>query len=693
MKILAITQARVGSTRLPGKVLKTIKNKTLLEIHLTRILQSKKISKLIVATTIEPGAEKIVAIAKKLGVESYRGSVNDVLERFYLAALPENPDYIVRLTSDCPLIDAVEIDKVINKCIQGKYDYTSNNIEPTFPDGLDTEVFKFSALKKAYNKATLKSDREHVTPYIWRNSLVRGGKIFNSFNVKYHNDFSIYRLTVDTQEDFDLIRNLISRLGIDKGWLDYVNYLDKNPKLMNINSKYERNEGYKKSLEEDKMFVKKMNTGQNLYRKAKTLIPGGTQLLSKRPEMFLPNHWPAYYSKAKGCYVWDMDGKKFIDMSYMGIGACVLGYANSEIDEAAIKAVRLGSMCTLNAPEEVELAELMCKLHPWAQMVRYTRGGGEAMSVAIRIARAKSGKDKILFCGYHGWHDWYLAANLAKSKNLDGHLLPGLDPLGVPRGLRGSSVPFNYNNTEEFLKLIKKYEGQVGVVVLESIRNLKPEKKFINTIAKVTKEQGIVFVVDEITAAWRINNGGAHLVLGIEPDIAVFGKAISNGFPMGVVIGKRSVMQKAQDTFISSTYWTDRIGPTTAIATIKYFKQNNVHKHLISAGESIRRGWKELAEKHNLKIEVGGLIPLSHFTFEYKNPLVLKTLFTQEMLELGFLATTAYYASYAHKPQHIKKYLEACDKVFGLISDAIKNGNPDRLLNGPVCHSGFKRLN
>lgn len=251
IKILCITQARLGATRLPGKVLKTIGGKTLLEIHLERALQSRKVTKLKVATTMEEGADKIVDIAKKLGIESYRGSTNNVLERFYFASLPENPDYVVRLTADCPLIDASEIDRVIDKCISGKYDYVSNTLEPTFPDGIDVEIFTFFALKKAYQEATLKSDREHVTPYIWRNSSIKGGKLFSSFNVKYQEDFSKYRLTVDTQEDFDLIENIILHLGVDKKWLDYINYLNKNPELMKINARFKRNEGYQKSLEED----------------------------------------------------------------------------------------------------------------------------------------------------------------------------------------------------------------------------------------------------------------------------------------------------------------------------------------------------------------------------------------------------------------------------------------------------------
>lgn len=251
MKILAITQARVGSTRLPEKVLKTIAGQTLLEIHLRRVLKSKLINKLKVATTTELNADKIVAIAGKLGVESYRGSLDDVLERFYLAALPENPDYVVRLTADCPLIDPLEIDKVIASCLSGQYDYASNTLEPTFPDGLDVEVFKFSALAQAYRESTLKSDHEHVTPYIWRNSSVKGGIIFESLSLKYQADFSKYRLTVDTGEDFSLIENLITNLGVDQSWQNYVSYLDQHPELLKLNSQFERNEGYQKSLRQD----------------------------------------------------------------------------------------------------------------------------------------------------------------------------------------------------------------------------------------------------------------------------------------------------------------------------------------------------------------------------------------------------------------------------------------------------------
>jgi len=435
-----------------------------------------------------------------------------------------------------------------------------------------------------------------------------------------------------------------------------------------------------------------MGKSQELYTKAKKLIPGGTQLFSKRPEMFLPDLWPAYYSKSEGCKIWDLDGIKYTDMSYMGIGSCILGYADTTVNNAVKNAVDNGNMTTLNAPEEVELAELLCEIHPWADEVRYARTGGESMAIAVRIARAKTRKDIILFCGYHGWHDWYLAANLADDEALDGHLLPGLSPCGVPKALKGTSFPFKYNDVEGFKKRYEEHKGNIAAIVMEPLRNSYPKQDFIDMIHQKTKSDNVVLVVDEITAGWRLNHGGAHLILGIQPDIAVFGKAMSNGYPMGAIIGKRSVMEAAQETFISSTYWTDQIGLVSSLATIKALKQHNVAQHLQLTGKTIQDGWKKSAISHNLEIDVSGIYPLGHFSFKHKEALRLKTLFTKLMLEKGFLATTAFYASYAHKDKDIKAYLQAVDDVFKLLSQYIQEDTIKEHLNTPVCHSGFSRL-
>ncbi|MFC1546675.1 aminotransferase class III-fold pyridoxal phosphate-dependent enzyme [bacterium] len=435
-----------------------------------------------------------------------------------------------------------------------------------------------------------------------------------------------------------------------------------------------------------------MGKSQDLYKKAKQIIPGGTQLLSKRPEMFMQSGWPAYYDKAKGCEIWDLDGNKYLDTSYMGIGSCILGYSDDDVNDAVRDIINKGNMTTLNSPEEVELTELLLEIHPWAEMARFARTGGEAMAIAVRIARAKTGKDKVLFCGYHGWHDWYLSANLADDKALDGHLLKGLSPNGVPRALKGTSYAFKYNDTKSFLDLIENHKNEVGAVVLESIRSEYPDDNFLKTIRNITNDMGIVLVVDEITAAWRLNIGGAHLLFSLDPDIAVFAKGISNGFPMSAVIGRKNVMDKAQETFISSTYWTDRIGPCAAIATIKKMQRLNVPVHLERIGKKIQNAWIDTAKKHKLNIKTRGIYPLGHFSFEYNEPLVLKTLFTQLMLERGFLASTAFYVSYAHTEEIIEKYINALDESFAVIAEAVLSNNIRKYLKTETCHAGFKRL-
>ena len=436
-----------------------------------------------------------------------------------------------------------------------------------------------------------------------------------------------------------------------------------------------------------------MGKGQSLYNRAKAIIPGGTQLLSKRPEMFLPDQWPAYYSRAKGCEVWDLDGTHYYDMSYMGIGANTLGYANDEVDSCAIEAIHNGGMCTLNAPEEVLLAEKLLQLHPWAGGVRYAKAGGEAMALAVRIARAYTKRDVVLFCGYHGWHDWYLAANVTSPDALNDQHLSGLIPAGVPQGLYGTCRPFHFNDTEEFLCLSEKYKDQVAAVVMEPIRNAAPTATFMKTIQEYCSRSGSVLVFDEITAGFRISAGGSHLALKYSPDMAVFAKGMTNGYPLSAVIGRKQIMDAAQDTFISSTFYTERVAFAATCKAVDVFLRDRVWEKLIAYGKHVKEGWTEAANHAGLQITVGGIDPLAHFSFR-ENNLALKTYFTQEMLKRGFLASTACYTSFAHSEQIISEYLEAVESVFADISCLLSSGSPiENSILGPVCHSGFERLN
>jgi len=430
-----------------------------------------------------------------------------------------------------------------------------------------------------------------------------------------------------------------------------------------------------------------------MQERAKRLIPGMTQLLSKRPDMFSQGIWPGYFSRAKGARVWDVDGNGYIDMSISGIGANILGYADPEVDDAVKTAIANGTSSSLNCPEEVELAELLCELHPWAEMVRYARTGGEAMAIAIRIARAHTGKDKIAFCGYHGWHDWYLAANLTDNEALGGHLLAGLSPAGVPRALVDSAFPFRYNHAEELEDIVSKYGQDIAAITMEPVRNQLPEPGFLESVRTVADELGAVLVMDEVSSGFRLTTGGAHLQLSdVCPDIAVFSKALGNGYPIAAVIGKGHVMGAAQSTFISSTNWTERIGPTAALATIQKHRRENVADHLQQLGRQIQQGWKQLAAKNGLAIDIGGIAPLSHFSFPGESAGAMKAFFIQTMLTKGFLASNLYYAMHAHTSENVLAYLAAADEAFAELSDAMDHSDIMQKLQGLPARSGFRRL-
>jgi len=434
-----------------------------------------------------------------------------------------------------------------------------------------------------------------------------------------------------------------------------------------------------------------MGKGQELYKKAKKLIPGGTMLLSKRPEMFLPELWPSYFSKAKGCKVWDLDGKEYTDVSIMGIGTNILGYGNKEVDEAVMQTVKTGNMSTFNCPEEVELAEKLIDLHPWADMVRFARSGGEANAVAIRIARAASGRDKVAICGYHGWHDWYLSANLGDDQNLAGHLLPGLNPNGAPQSLQGTVLPFNYNNYQELLDLVNKHD--VGVIKMEVSRNMGPEDNFLEKIRQLATERNIVLIFDECTSGFRQTFGGLHKMYGVEPDMAMFGKALGNGYGITATIGKKSVMEAAQNTFISSTFWTERIGPTAGVATLKVMEKIKSWETITNTGNEIKKRWQELANKDQLSISQWGLPSLAGFSFNSDNNLAYRTYITQEMLEKGYLAGNSIYVCTEHTEEILNGYFEAIEPLFSSIQEFENGREVLPLLKGPVCHGGFKRLN
>jgi len=430
--------------------------------------------------------------------------------------------------------------------------------------------------------------------------------------------------------------------------------------------------------------------GKDLYNYAKRLIPGGTMLLSKRPEMFLPELWPSYFSKSKGCKVWDLEGKEYLDFSIMGIGTNTLGYGNDEVDKAVMEVIHKGNMSTFSCPEEVYLAEKLIEINPWADSVRFSRAGGEANALAIRIARAASGKDNVAICGYHGWHDWYISVNHNSKNGLDSHLLPGLEPLGVPKALKNTVYPFNYNDFDQLEEICQN--NDIGVIKMEVIRNSGPEDNFLKKVRQLATNKGIVLVFDECTSGFRETFGGIHKKFDVEPDLAMYGKTIGNGYALTAVVGKKNVMSYVESTFISSTFWTERIGPTAALKTLEVMERIKSWDIITNIGNVVREGWEKISKINDIPITISGIPSLSTYKFN-ENNLVLQTFVTQEMLKKGYLASDKFYACISHN-KNVDLYLEALNDVFYKIRQNIDNGIEIKsLLKGPVRHSGFKRLN
>ncbi len=673
--VTAIIQARLTSSRFPAKVLKKILNKTILEIIHRRLSKSKFNLKIVFAIPKNKKNRKLKYFLKSKKLIFFEGSEENVLDRYFKCAKKHKSQNIVRVTSDCPLIDVNMLDDCLDVYFKKKLDLLNNGIPPTFPDGLDISIFNYNSLFHAWKNAKTKYDKEHVVPFMIRN------KNLKKFNYTSKKNYSSERWTLDNENDYIVLKNIFNRIKkINFSWKDVLKIRKKYPEDFISNQYTIRNEGISSS------------TGQKLWRKAIHLIPGGTMLLSKNPNLHLPNLWPSYYSKTKGSKIWDLDNKKFLDMYLMGVGTNLLGYNNKKIDSEVKKVVDKGNLSSLNSPEEVQLAEKLIDLHPWASMVRFTRSGGEANSVAIRIARASTNRTKVAFCGYHGWHDWYLSANLKNKNNLNSHLIEGLSARGVPKNLIGTSFPFKYNDFKGFYNLMKK-NPDIGIVKMEVARNEMPRNNFLEKIRDYTNKKGIILIFDECTSGFRQTFGGLHKFYKINPDIAIFGKALGNGYAINAIIGKEQVMRSAEKTFISSTFWTERIGPTAALKTLEEMKKIKSWKVVTEKGIFLRKNWINLAKKYDLKLKINGIPALSRFEIISKNFNKYRTLIAQEMFKKSILASNVIYLSTAHTDKDFQRYFNSLNDIFELIARCEDGDNIDYYLEVPIIDNLFKRLN
>ena len=678
-EITAIIQARIGSSRFKGKVLKKIKSKEVILLQILRLKKCKNIKRIIVAI---PNNKENVILKNFLAshsIDFFTGSENNVLKRYYDCSVKNNIKHILRITADCPLIDPHLIDQLATRYSSfKKIDYLSNIIERSYPDGMDAEFFSFEALKNAFKNVIYKDDKEHVTKYFLRSDR------FIKKNISFKNDYSKLRITLDYKEDFQLIDKIFNNFtNIYFSLNDIIKFYKNNLNLF---------KNHQIMIDYKSQFFTEKNLSNTLWEEAKYFIAGGNSLFSKRPDTFLPNKWPSYFKSAKGCVIKDVNNRNFYDVCTMSVGTNVLGYANNVIDKAVIKRIKNGNMSTLNCVEEINLAKKLIEIHPWANKVRFARTGGEANAIAVRLARSGNKKTKIAFCGYHGWHDWYLAANLKNSKNLNQHLLEGLKSSGVYKGLVNSVIPFEYNNFEMLEKIIKK-NPDIGIIKMEVIRNIKPKKGFLKKVRNLANQKDIILIFDECTTGFRACLGGIHKIYGVEPDMMILGKAMGNGYPITAVLGKDKIMKNIGKTFISSTFWTESIGPTAALKTIEQMEKFKSWTYLTRTGKLIIDRWKKLSKKHNLGIKIYGIPSLCSFVFDGDRHDLYKALITQELLKKGILATNTIYVSTAHTKTILKKYFFHLNEVFGVISRCEKGEDVHRYLNSSLPIKKFDRLN
>ena len=679
----AIIQARMGSERLPGKVLLEIEGKPMLLHIVERLKSCRLIDEIIIATSHNAEDDAIAELAKEHSIPVVRGSGDNVLSRFYKAAKKIRADVIVRITGDNPLLDPAVIDRVIREYLKGGCDCATNSIIRTYPDGLDIEVFSFEALKKAWRNAQSRIEKEHVTPYIKNSGHFRVKNVTNE-----KGDLSLnFRWTVDEPRDLEFARAVYKHL-YSKGKIfymkDVLDLLKRHPEIQKINSSIPTNEGYYKSfIKEPPVKPRRISIKRSLIfkKRAKAVIPLCSQTFSKAPTQFVQNVAPVFLEKGKDSHVWDVDGNEFVDYS-MALAPVILGYNYPAVTKAVKKYLELGTTFTLPHRLEVELAELLKRTIPCAEMARFGKNGSDATSGAIRAARAYTGRDKIACCGYHGWQDWYIGTTTRDK--------------GIPEGVKKLTLTFKYNDIESLEKIFKENRNKIAAVIMEPMGVVEPQANFLSKAKELAHKNGALFIFDEIITGFRLSLGGAQEYFNVIPDLSCFGKAMGNGFPISAVVGKRKIMKLFEDVFFSFTFGGDIISIAASIAAINEIKNRNVITHLWEMGRRLKDGYNVLAKEYGVAdiTQCMGLPPRTVITFKDKrqrDDLVLKSLFQQECIKRKVLFTGAHNVSFSHTASDVDYTLKVYRTVLEIAAKAVRRGNAKGLLEGPALEPVFRR--
>jgi glutamate-1-semialdehyde aminotransferase/spore coat polysaccharide biosynthesis protein SpsF (cytidylyltransferase family) len=682
MKIVAIIQARMGSTRLPNKVLAQVAGRPMLWYVVHRAKQAQTLDQVVVATSTGPADNAIEAFCRVNRIDYFRGSEDDVLDRYYQAAAAHRADVVVRLTGDCPLIDPEVIDATVRTFMEGGYDYVSNTLRYTFPDGLDTEVFSFSALETAWLKGRKQSEREHVTTYL------RFSGEFKLRNVEYRQDLSgqEHRWTVDEPADLEFIRRIYEHFAprVDFGLAEILQCLDEQPNLRQIQGKTIMNEGYYRTLYQQAApgpaSQPALTQSQAWFARAQQVIPGCAQTFSKGYTQYVQGVSPIFLERGQGCRVWDVDGNEYIDY-VQGLLPNILGYAHGEVNAAVAAQLAQGHSFSLPHPLEVELAERLTRLIPGAEMVRFGKNGSDATSGAVRAARAFTGRERVACCGYHGWQDWYIGST---TRNL-----------GVPEAVRELTHPFPYNDLEALRQVLEEHPGEFAAVIMEPANFVEPETGFLAGVKDLAHRHGALLIFDEICTGIHFGLGGAQKLYGVTPDLACFGKAMGNGFPISCVVGRAEVMKIFEEIFFSFTFAGEVASMVAAMKVLDILEHTPALARMEAQGRRLQDGVRALAKEAGLEARVRcvGRPTWSLIKFldaEGKDSLLERSLFQQEMVKRGILILTTHNLTAAHDDLAVERTLEAYASVVKTLAGWLSDADPARFLEGPMVQPVFR---
>jgi len=682
--IIAIIQARLNSSRLPGKVLRPIGGQPMLWRIVQRARRARLLNAVVVATSDAVADDAVAEFCSSRDVPCFRGSEADVLDRFYHAARTFGAETVVRITGDCPLIDPVAIDKVVAAYLQAGCDYAANCLKNTYPDGLDVEVFSFSALHRAWTEASNQIEREHVTPYLRTSGLFHIHSIENELNP----EAGALRWTVDEEQDLRFVCAIYDSFPAEAPLLmdDVLALIKSRPELLTINSNTVRNEGYYLSFlragASSPVPSRSLAKSREYLERARKVIPSQTQTFSKGPTQFVQGVCPAYLVRGQGSKVWDVDGNQYID--YMSaLGPIILGYNDAAVTAAACLQVQDGVTLSLPHPLEVEVAELLVALIPCAEMVRFGKNGSDATGGAVRVARAFTGREHIACCGYHGWQDWFIGTTTRS--------------LGVPQSTRDLTHTFAYNDITSLERLFAEHPDQIAAVVLEPIGVTEPENGFLQQVKDLTHDHGAVLIFDEVVTGFRLALGGAQQHYGVIPDLACFGKAMANGFPLAAVVGRRDIMRVFDDVFFSFTFGGEAVSLAAALVTIRQLQKGKVIPHLWTQGQRLKDGYNVMARAVGLgdATECIGLAPRTVMVFRdtrRADGLVLRSLVQQELARRGVLFLAGNNISYSHSDSDVEHALHAYAAALTYAATALASGCPERFLVAAPVQAVFRRV-